>query len=247
MLKYVVTAFLLPPGAFVLLLALLGVREIRGRRGTGAALLGASALLWALSVSPVSDRLLAGLERAHPVPPPPGGDAIVLLGGGIHEEATDLTGTGTLADEVALRIVDAARLHRRTGLPVVCSGGNPSRPEFPEARVLRRILVDLGVPADRIVAEEESRTTRENALRTAALCRERGFRRPYLVTSAFHMPRAVSDFARAGLAVIPAPAGRRTWEGKRYRAGDILPNAATLRASAIALRERIGLLAGRFY
>lgn len=103
---------------------------------------------------------------------------------------------------------------------------------------MRRLLLDLGVPAEAILLEESSRNTRQNASESAALLKARGIRRILLVTSATHMDRALGHFREAGLEVTPAPADFQNMgivDARRW-----LPNADALAQSARSLKEWVG-------
>lgn len=236
------TQLLLPPGIFVLLLLLFSLRWAARRQWEPAVLsLLLAAALYALSVAPVADRLTAGLEARYAIPARPDGDSIVVLGGGVHGQAADLTGLGFPADETLSRLVTAARLQRRLGVPVVVTGGKVFDHDDAEAPVAARILSDLGVPREKIQVEGKSRNTMENARRAKEILEEKGLRRPLLVTSAYHMWRAATAFEKAGVAVTPVPAGFRTWKGKPYGWVSYLPSPGSLLASARALREYLGV------
>jgi len=241
--KFVLQHLLLPPGLFIVLLAWVGIRAlVRRQWNAGFPVLLIAGLLAALSAVPVADRLTAGLESRYGIPARPEGDVIVLLGGGVSGGAPDLTGQGFPADGMLSRVITAARLQKRLGVPVVASGGKAFDHQDAEAPIVARILADLGVPAEKIVKEGDSRDTRENAERTKRILDANGFRKPLLVTSAYHMPRSVELFRKAGVAVTPVPAGFRTWTGKTYRWMDHLPSAGGLNASVAALREYLGLV-----
>jgi len=244
--KFVLLHLLLPPGIFLLLLLAISFRSLARKRwepGLLAFLLAAA--LYALSIGPVADRLLDKLEARHPIPAHPEGDVIVLLGGGVFGRAPDLTGQGFPADGMLPRVITAARLQRRLGVPVVVSGGKVFDHLDAEAPVVARVLADLGVPPGKIVTEGHSRDTSENARYTKRILDENGFRAPLLVTSAYHMPRSVAQFLAAGIPVTPVPAGFRTWKGKTYRWVDYLPSAGGLLSSTTALREYLALAYGR--
>lgn len=242
MLKFTVTSLVLPPGLFVVLLCGLSLRLFRRREAwSGFVALLIAAALWAASTGPVSDRLLAGLESAAPIPADPSDGTIVLLGGGVAPGAPDHGGPGTPTAEMTARLVAAARLQKRTGLPLVVTGGSPFPGGAPEAPVVRRFLVDLGVPARKIAVEPESRDTAENAAFTVRLMARDGLpRRAILVTSAFHMRRARFLFEREGVEVLPYPAAFRTWPGKACAWFDWLPSAGGLQGSVLALKEYMG-------
>jgi uncharacterized SAM-binding protein YcdF (DUF218 family) len=185
---------------------------------------------------------MLGLERGYPLPAKPAGDVILLLGGGVYEGVDDLSGKGTPTDGMLGRIVTAARLQKELHCPVIVSGGAVFEFETPEAPIDKRFLVDLGVPADRVIVEEKSRDTVENAIYSAQICAARGFRHPLLVTSAYHMRRSVIACRKSGLDVVPVPSSFRANAAKKYGWIHYLPNASALEETSTALREYIGLL-----
>lgn len=241
-LKKGLTALLLPPGCIIVVLLVLAWWLWRTRRPGAALLTGACALLlWTGSVTPVADFLGRGLEERYPLPSRPAGDVIILLGGDIIEGVDDLSGRGAPSPEMLSRVVTAVRLQRRLHLPVIVSGGAVLEYRTPEAPIVGRFLTDLGVPARQVILEAKSRDTVENAAFSARICAARGFRHPILVTSAYHLHRAVIAFRKAGLRVEPVPAGFLTAVGQRYAWVHYLPNARELARSAAMLREHIGL------
>ncbi len=244
MTRRILASYLLPPGLFVTAFAAVAVWHLARKRRVAAAVhLALGALLWALSVPPGADLLTRGLEAPYGALAAPRGDVIVLLGGGVGGGAPDLSGTGAPSAETWVRIGTAVRLQRTLGVPVIVSGGTVFPGKSAEAPVIARILVDLGVPAGQVIPEAGSRDTRENARYTAEIARRAAYRNPVLVTSAYHMRRAVASFRRAGLEVSPCPVGFQTWPGKRYGPEDFLPDGASLRRSSVAAREYAALIA----
>ena len=241
--KKLIAPFLLPPGIFVLILFYLAFRGWVRKRGAAAGtafLLGL--VLWLSATSPAAVFLSRGLENRHPLPDDIAGDVIILLGGGYFDRAEDLTGIGFPAGDMAGRLITAARLQRRLNLPLILASGQVSRHTQAGALIDQRILVDLGVPAGRLHAETMSRDTAENAFYSRKICDREGYRRPILVTSALHLPRAVRLFEAVGLEVLPVPAYRRTWATQRFDWRSWLPSAAALSVTSAALHERLGLL-----
>jgi uncharacterized SAM-binding protein YcdF (DUF218 family) len=242
-----VAALVLPPAGPLLLLAVALLLRWAGRRRLALGLASVSVLaLLLLSTPLVADLLARGLERE--VPPVAVGDlpeaeAIVVLGGGIApalwpRAAPELSGA-------ADRVLHAARLWRAGKAPlVVASGGTPEATgaPVPEAEAMKALLVEWGVAEDRVVVEAGSLDTRQNAVLTAALLRERGATRVLLVTSALHMPRALAAFRATGLAVTPAPTDYLVVEGRGASLSDVLPSADALMLSSRALHERLGRL-----
>lgn len=241
LLKKIVTPFLLPPGIFILLLLLSGISLLLKRRwAAGALTVFAGCLIWFSSIAPVSDALLKGLESGFSIPERPKGDVIILLGGGVYDEAPDLTGTGIPGEDMMGRIVTAVRLQRKFNIPVIISGGVVFKGKKAEAPIVKRFLIDLGVPQKSIIVEDKSRDTIENAKYTKEICERYKFRKPLLVTSAFHMKRSVLSFKKIAMDVTTVPANFRTWDNKTYGWEDYLP--VSLQGTTIAIREYLGLL-----
>ena len=202
--KPVLTALVLPPTP-LLLLVLIGARTMLPRRGLGwLIILVAVVLLW-LSNCSGSARLLTQFVLRPPAALTPARlqalkaeskatTAIVVLGGGTEPLAPEY-GTSNLYHASLERLRYGLWLARETGLPVAFSGGMGwSQPDGPaEAQVAARIAAnEFSRPLKWI--EDNSRDTRENAIRSVALLRRAGIRHIVLVTHAVHMPRAMADF-----------------------------------------------------
>ncbi len=240
--KKIVSAFILPPGIFIPALIAMAVFFLRRKRRLPAvAHLVMALFIWLSAIAPVAHALLVPLEHAFQIPVNPRGDVIVVLGGGAYRGVPDPSGTGAPNAESMIRMVAAMRLHRASGLPLIVSGGKAFAQDETEARLMRRCLVESGIPSGKIITEEASRDTRENAVNVSRICRERNFRRPILVTSAYHMKRAVKSFRKAGMEVVPYPAGHRTAIGNGFAWQDLLPTR--IQHIEMAIREYIGLMA----
>jgi uncharacterized SAM-binding protein YcdF (DUF218 family) len=137
-------------------------------------------------------------------------------------------------------MVTAVRLQKRLKIPIIVSGGTVFKHIKGEAPIVKRFLVDLGVPSHMIIPENKSRDTRENARFSADICVRSGYTRPLLVTSAFHMKRAVRSFQMAGIEVSPVPANFKSWPNRRYGWHDYLPGR--LKDASMATREYLALL-----
>jgi uncharacterized SAM-binding protein YcdF (DUF218 family) len=210
--------------------------------------LGCAGALLLVSLAPVGALLIEPLEDRFPAPaadmPAPYG--IIVLGGAIDDEASAARGQ-TIFDEGAARLTEAAILARRfPQARVVYTGGsaalwNAHSTEAPEAR---KLLVALGVEASRIAIEEKSRNTDENARFTAALAHPQPDQTWLLVTSAYHMPRAMGLFAKAGFSVRAYPVDYRSLGGARDWRLNLDPSRG-LRLFDLAVHEWIGLIAYR--
>jgi uncharacterized SAM-binding protein YcdF (DUF218 family) len=236
-LKLILIAMALPPICF-LWLAIAGAMAVRRFRRLGGALLCTGILgLTLLAIPVVPDLLLVALERNMRLSPPPDAmpQAIVILGGDLLRtrfEPYALPGFLTLD-----RLRTGAALQRRTGLPVLVTGGTVQPDRVAVAEVMADSLRnDFQVPVAWV--ESESETTWENAVRSAAILRQRGIRSVYVVTQGWHMRRATLAFQHAGLVVTAAPTSLETpiepilW--------DFLPHAVAWEWSYYALHEWIG-------
>lgn len=240
----IAASLLLPPGLILLLLLGTGtVFLFRRKFGTGAVFLSFAALVWVCSVPWVAQAAVRSLENEiRGKADPRGCDVIVVLGSGIVQGSPEQDGAPLPSLESLKRLDAALRWHRKTGLPVLVSGGVVFKEEstVPEGEVMARHLIQNGVPPDRIAVESKSRNTEENAVCSVRLMRSRGWNRPFVVTSAWHQPRAVRCFRRAGVEPAPCPVAFRTDRPVRLTARDFLPAAWAAGDLQLALRERMG-------
>ena len=207
--------FLITPSNFfifaVLIGVLLGVTRLR-RTGTALALLGAAGLAFG-GLAPLSEAVLLPLEQRFPAfpadgPPPTG---IIVLGGGIESGLSEARAQVVVNDagERPIYLADLAR--RFPTARLVFSGGSGFiGGGISEADIVSRQADTIGVPRTRLILENRSRNTRENAIFTAALVLPKPGERWLLVTSAWHMPRAVGCFRQAGFTVDAFPVDYRT-------------------------------------
>ncbi len=239
-LKKAVTSFLVPPGLFVSILICGGIYLLwKKQRIAGMVQICTALLIWIFSTVPCSDFLMKGLEWEYRAPAVQQCDIILLLGGGSSAEAPDLTGEGHPGGDSMIRITAAYRLFRRYHSPILISGG-PVYGTASDAVIFRRVLMDMGVPSKKILLENESRDTNQNALFTAKILKEKRFANPVLVTSGYHMKRALFLFRKAGITPAPFPAGYSYSFAPSYSWADFLPQS--MRGASLALKEYLGLL-----
>lgn len=231
-------ALLLPPGSLILLMAGgLVLQRTCPRLGTSLTI-GGLATLYVLSMPLTADGLLSALESESPIANNRSAAAIVVLGGGKTHNAPEY-GADSLRSTTLVRLRYAAHLHRRTGLPILVSGGSPEGSPQSEAELMRHTLQnEFSVPVRWV--ENGSANTLENARLSHLLLAAENIRTVYLVTHAWHMPRAWLVFESTGFKVIPAATGYTT----RYRLTilDVLPSARSLRNSALFFHELIGIV-----
>lgn len=241
-----IALLIMPPGGIILAIILGLLLHIK-RPWLGAAVIGlATAALIALSLPLTGQMLLARLDAyALPLSPglkKPGKDirAIVVLGAGRYANAPEYGGD-TVGPTDLVRLRYAAWLQRRTGLPILVSGGSPLGEPVAEAVLMKRSL-ERDFSAKVMWVEDKSRTTWGNARYSHQLLAAAKINDIYLVTSAWHMKRAVWAFEMNGMKVTPAPTGFATL-GKKYSGLlGYLPSAKGMEMSAIAMRERLGFL-----
>jgi uncharacterized SAM-binding protein YcdF (DUF218 family) len=203
------------PGNLLVLLLLAGVLWLaRSGRRRGLRLVGIVALvLLTIAVMPFGQWLAVPLEARFPVPSlPEHVDGIIVLGGGVDARASRAHGQTALND-AGDRIVEAAVLARQhPEARLVLSGGEGTMLAYgeQEAAFERALLIELGVPPERIVLEDRSRNTYENAVFSREVAKPGPGEAWLLVTSAAHMPRAVGCFRHAGWQIVPYPVDFRS-------------------------------------
>lgn len=241
MLRTLLESLLLPPGC-VLALAALGALSLRWKPRAGRALMiAAGALLWLLATPVVAGLLLRTLQTAPPLPAEgalPPAQAIVVLSAEADPEAPEY-GHAAPGRDTLVRLRYGAHLHRRTGLPILVTGGAAAPGHTPVAVTMQRVLEDeRGAPVRWV--DPTASNTYENAAQAAALLAPEGIDRVYLVTHAWHMPRAVASFEAHGFEVVPAPTGfrARPWQGP----GSLVPRWTGIRDSYHAAHEWLGRL-----
>jgi uncharacterized SAM-binding protein YcdF (DUF218 family) len=223
------TPLVVPP-ANLAVLAALGLLLGR-RRLAGAAL----AALLLLSLPVVANGLTAMLERGEGTGDPAGAQAIVVLGGEVEREADGRTVPGLLSLQ---RLRVAAALARRSGLPLLVSGGVTRIGAAPVADAMADSLREDFSVLPRWV-EDRAADTFENASAAAALLAPAGVTSVLLVTQQWHMRRARLAFAAAGLHAIPAPVTEFAGHGLAVQ--DFVPSAQGWLRSYYALHEWIGI------
>jgi uncharacterized SAM-binding protein YcdF (DUF218 family) len=199
------------PLSLIVLLLALALALSWLRRRWPARLLAAIALvlLFACSFTTLGYVLITPLEQRFVRPSEPDTiDGIVVLGGALDSDVNTVRG-GWELNRSGDRFVETVRLAlRHPEATVLISGGAGALNvgQEPEALAARRLFLDFGIAEERLVLDRRSRNTEENAQFAKALAGDTGTGTWLLVTSAFHMPRAVGLFRRVGFPVVPWPA-----------------------------------------
>lgn len=199
-------------------------------------------LVMYLAFSPLVARFASGSLQAglsDGLPLPASAEAIVVLGGALHHTPA---GKLELASDSILRCMHAANLQRDTGMVLVTCGGDvkPDEPGPHLAQVMATFLERVGVPPDKIVLEDSSTTTYENARGAFELLHERGIQHVVLVTHAGHMYRARRCFEKLGLTVHASPCTLRSAEPLSVH--DLIPSPYAGAEITSVMHEVLGLL-----
>lgn len=244
-----------PPGGFIVL-AFLGLVLMPRYHRLGYGLVAtAMALLYIASMPVVSTALLSWLEPATAlnftvntaekertethignVKPP---QAIVILGAGRHYNAPEFS--GDTPNEMALeRIRYGVWLARRTQLPILVTGGLGNGNVLSEAQLMKQLIEsEYALPVR--WAENQSRTTFENARFSAEMLKAEGIDSIYLVTHALHMKRSVMSFEKFALKVHPAPTAFASHRQRKVTLRYFLPSAKALKRTSQVFHEVVGM------
>jgi uncharacterized SAM-binding protein YcdF (DUF218 family) len=239
---------MLTPINFLIGIGVLGVILLLTRWSVaGRRLVATSVVLLSLcGFSPIGRLLILPLEERFPPWDPSRGspDGIVVLGGAIEPDLSAALGKPALGRS-GDRIVAAAELaHRYPNARIVYSGGNANLigdKSSKEADYALSMLEALGVAKERLIAERLSRNTVENAEFVKTIASPKEGQRWLLLTSAYHMPRSMGLFRRAGFRVEAYPVDRRASQTEAYSFATLAING--LERTDVAMREWIGLAA----
>jgi uncharacterized SAM-binding protein YcdF (DUF218 family) len=201
-----------------------------------------SLILVVLAVLPVGRLMLQALEDRFPRPAAPERiDGVVMLGGAFHASLAEARGEVALNDgaERLFAFMELARRYPQARLAFTGGSGRLAPGRLTEAELLLRALAQAGFADERLVLEDRSRSTWENALLLREVVEPQPGERWLLVTSAWHMPRAIGSFREAGWEVIAWPVDYRTFPGAGLSPGFSL--ARGLEAFEVAAHEWIGL------
>ncbi|WP_417671465.1 YdcF family protein [Roseibium sp.] len=197
-------------------------------------------------LSPAANWLILPLEQRFPVPEDRGPiDGIIVLGGSLDTIVMGGRGEPALTS-AAERLTIVPRLAKRfPDVPIIHTGGHGRlvAAESSEADGAGAVFADFGLPRERVLLEDKSRNTVENAVFTRRLLRPKPEQKWLLVTSAYHMPRSVGVFRQAGWqGIVPYPVDWRT-RGREDAMLGFAGLSEGLKRFDIAAREWIGLLA----
>lgn len=241
-----ILGFFALPSNLVMTAGLVGVLLLATRfRRTGRTLTVVSFVLLAImGLSPLGNLLILSLEERFPQWTGGGGEVagIIVLGGAISPDVA-LAHNEVSLNEAAERLTATVLLARAyPHAKIIFYGGDAGlvRAEGAEAPLALRLWRDLGLAPERLVGEDRSRNTVENAVFSKAIAAPKAGERWLLLTSAYHMPRAIGVFRRAGFDIEAFPVDWRVVG----EADAVRPFASVgdgLRRTDTAVREWVGL------
>jgi len=242
-----ILGFFALPSNLIISLGILGAFLLRTRhaRAGWGLVVGSLLLLAVVGFSPIGNIMMLQLEQRFPAWDISRGepDGIIVLGGALSPRVSLARNTVAL-NEAAERLTAAVELALRyPKARVLYSGGSGSlvHDDADEARHAMQLFESLGIARSRILLEEQSRNTAENAVFSKRVANPKPGEHWLLITSAHHMPRAVGCFRRAGFAVVPYPVDWRT-RGPDSMIDPFNSLAHGLLRSDAATKEYIGLL-----
>ncbi len=233
-------SWILPPGLFIILLVVLSFYLLKINLRLSVLVGFWTMIFYLLCTGLVADFFMGKLEKAYQPPEQveeTDADVIVLLGGGAFRDVQDVEGEGTLASNAAGRLLTAVRLQRLLNLPIILSGGQVYSDSGKEAEISGRILKAFGVPEEKILLETKSVNTTQNAIFSAEIMRNKNFNKPLVVTSAFHMRRAVLNFSRQGFDIIPYPTNFTVSQNPIFHYTKLRPQAEALLLNVTVMQE----------
>jgi uncharacterized SAM-binding protein YcdF (DUF218 family) len=239
--------FFAAPSNALIVLGLVGVllAVFRGGRAGGRLIVASLILLAIFGFSPLANGLMVALEQRFPPWDASRGapTGIIVLGGAFDTILSTTRDDIPLTDAAERMTASAALAIKYPRARLIFTGGTGTLVyDGPtEGALARRFYASLGIPAERITIEEESRDTAENAVLTKALANPKPGERWLLVTSAYHMPRSIGAFRRVGFAVEAYPVDYRT-RGIEDLARPFPSLGEGLRRGDAAMREWVGLL-----
>ncbi len=240
---------LLCPASLAFLSLAAGLLVVRRWRGFGMALIAfAGLVLFVFGVSPVGHNLMHHLEQssARPGPMPEKISGILVLGGAVETKASQKSGQPEVNDGADRILAGLTLAQRYPEARLVFSGGSGllRDQELQESGVIRQLLENIGFPAERVVYEDKSRNTFENLRNTKDMFSPGPEERWILVTSAYHMKRAMAISRYLGWDLLPYPVDYQT-SGDYVLWPESYDVLRSLYLSEFALREWAGFFAYR--
>lgn len=247
LLGQLIKAVIFPPGIFIVLiiiaLCLFKYNDLAAKR-----LLKLTAFFLYLISLPITSELL--LSPLEPYPAlnqetiqGSSAKAIVILSAGRFRHAAEYENQDVSGDNGFGRLKYGVKLHKLTNLPILITGGLSDEEKLPLGELMARDLVD-NFEIEAKWQENQSKNTAENAKFSREMLLKESISEIFLVTDAWHMPRAVYIFEKQGFSVTPAPTrfkGLNQWSFE-LEVASFLPSTSALTDSYFAMHEMIGFI-----
>lgn len=207
------------PGNFLVLLllvaAFLALAKREGWQNAGRRLcFDVAFLMFFIAIFPVGEWMLRPLENRFPPAHPDHVDGIIVIGAGENPALSEARDQPIVHQSAADYLVFAELAKQYPEAKLVYAGGSslllPSDSKLGDADVAKQALTAYGIDVNKMIFENKSRNTHENAVEAAALVHPTPQQKWLLVTDAFHMPRSIGCFRKAGWNIAAAPANYRT-------------------------------------
>ncbi len=218
----------------------------KGSKGKYLALISLLVLfgLILLSTSVISSALSASLDISEAYHDPCPIDTVEVLSGGYYRG--DMPNENTLGGETMARVIKGVEIFKKCNArTIIMSGWTPDSQKEVEVGLMRDLAITMGVPEDKVVVESDSRNTREHAI---YLSRNKNITmadKIAIVTSPYHLKRAITEFYRYFNNVKPV-AAYDSRPSVKLSVGSVLPQVGALSESVTTINEYIGMLWYRF-
>ena len=229
----------IPLGMALILITLFFLVRNKKQKAIGAL---AAAFVWfsLFSYAPFANYLLHQFESTYPplLQAPQEVKHIYILGGG-HKSDNALPITSQVYDDAIIRLNEAIRLYHQLDekATIIVSGYSGFYSDIPHANMQQKLAIALGINPENITLRPKPMDTQEEAKAAKELLRDKPF---ILVTSAFHMDRALRWFRQEGLNPVPAPAHHFTSLNQTAYWGFF--NAHAIMMSTHSFHEALGIL-----
>ena len=183
--------------------------------------------IWIVTISyvPFSNILISPLENIYPK---------------LHVIPKDVKYILLLGGDRENRGWEALRLYNKIKNAKIITSGYAGRSNTPEAIKTANILIELGIPKEDIIVHNKPKDTKEEAIKIKELLGKKSF---ILITSAYHIPRAIALFKQEGLNPIPAPTDYKIKDSDKFLS---MPSGGNLKKTEVAWHEYLGLLWSKF-
>ncbi|MEA2049710.1 MAG: ElyC/SanA/YdcF family protein [Campylobacterota bacterium] len=221
-LKKVISAFIMP-FSIGIILGVVGLIFLYKNKNKYAKIFLTTSLLWIVAISyvPFSNALISPLENKYKK---------------LEQIPTDVKYILLLGGDRENRGWEALRLYHKIKDAKIITSGFEYRGSIPEAIITANILYDLGIPKDDIIIHSKAKDTKEEAIKIKEVLKDEKF---ILITSAYHMPRAMMIFQKAGLSPIPAPTDFKIKDSDKVIS---VPSGSNLYKTERAWHEYVGIL-----